>query len=135
MIGQTLSHYRILSRLGSGGMGVVYEAEDVRLGRRVAVKVLPAEACCDVEALERFTREARIVSSLNHPHICMLFDVGEHDGGQFMVMEKLEGELLRSVLARGPLPLDDVLELGCHAASALGAAHARGVIHRDIKPA
>jgi len=135
VIGQTLSHYRILSQLGQGGMGVVYEAEDTRLGRRVAIKVLPTEACCDAQAMERFLREARIVSSLNHPHICTLHDIGEHEGEQFMVMELIEGESLKARIARGPLPVDDVLELGLQMADALDAAHARGVVHRDIKPA
>ncbi|MDP1570086.1 MAG: protein kinase [Vicinamibacterales bacterium] len=135
MIGQTISHYRILSQLGQGGMGVVYEAEDTRLGRRVAIKVLPTEACCDAQAMERFLREARIVSSLNHPHICTLHDIGEHDGEQFMVMELIEGESLKARIARGPLPVDEVLELGLQMADALDAAHARGVVHRDIKPA
>jgi eukaryotic-like serine/threonine-protein kinase len=135
VIGQTISHYRILSRLGQGGMGVVYEAEDTRLGRRVAIKVLPAEACCDAQAMERFLREARIVSSLNHPHICTLHDIGEHEGEQFMVMELIEGEPLKARIARGALPVDEAVELGLQVADALDAAHARGAVHRDIKPA
>ncbi len=135
MIGQTLSHYRILSRLGQGGMGVVYEAEDTRLGRRVAVKVLPAEACTDAQSMERFLREARIVSSLNHPHICTLHDIGEHEGEQYMVMELIEGESLKSRIARGALPIEEAIEFGLQMADALDAAHARGVVHRDIKPA
>jgi hypothetical protein len=135
MIGHTISHYRIVSQLGSGGMGVVYEAEDTRLGRHVALKLLPAEACCDPQAMQRFLREARIVSTLNHPHICTLHDIGEHDGQQFMVMELLEGESLKERIARGPLPAADVLEFGVQIADALDAAHAASVIHRDIKPA
>jgi tetratricopeptide (TPR) repeat protein len=135
VIGRTISHYRILSQLGSGGMGVVYEAEDTRLGRHVAVKFLPADACCDAAAMDRFLREARIVSSLSHPHICTLHDIGEHEGQQFMVMELLEGEPLKQRIGRGPLPFDEVLDLGTQIADALDAAHAHGVIHRDVKPA
>jgi eukaryotic-like serine/threonine-protein kinase len=135
LIGRTISHYRILSQLGSGGMGVVYEAEDTRLGRHVALKLLPADAGADQPSMDRFLREARIVSSLSHPHICTLHDIGEHDGQQFMVMELLEGESLKQRISRGPLPFDDVLDLGTQIADALDAAHAHGVIHRDIKPA
>lgn len=136
MIGQTVSHYRILSQLGSGGMGVVYEAEDTRLGRHVAIKFLPADTTNQpAEAIDRFLREARIVSSLSHPHICTLHDIGEHRGEQFMVMELLEGESLKERIARGALPIDQVLELGAQVADALDAAHHAGVIHRDIKPA
>lgn len=135
MIGQTISHYRVISQLGSGGMGVVYEAEDTRLGRHVALKLLAPEACCDPAAMERFLREARIVSSLSHPHICTLHDIGTHDGRQFMVMELLEGESLKARIARGPLRLDDLLDLGVQIADALDAAHSHGVVHRDIKPA
>ena len=135
MIGRTISHYRILSELGSGGMGVVYEAEDTRLGRHVALKLLSAEACCDLQAMDRFLREARIVSSLSHPHICTLHDIGEHDGQQFMVMELLEGESLKARIARGPVAIDDLLDVGTQIADALDAAHSAGVIHRDVKPA
>ena len=135
MIGQTLSHYRILSPLGRGAMGEVYAAEDVRLGRRVAVKLLPAELGHDPAATERFKREARIVSSLSHPNICTLYDIGEHHGRHFMVMELLEGESLAARLARGPLPVDQVLTFGADVAGALDAAHRQGVVHRDIKPA
>jgi tetratricopeptide (TPR) repeat protein len=133
--GQTISHYRIGEQLGRGGMGVVYEAEDLRLGRRVAIKFLPEEACCEPEAVARFLREARAISSLNHPHICTLHDIGEHAGQQFMVMELLEGEPLKARIARGPLPLDETLALGEQIADALDAAHAKGIVHRDLKPA
>jgi tetratricopeptide (TPR) repeat protein len=135
MIGQTLSHYRILAPLGKGAMGEVFAAEDVRLGRRVAMKLLPAELCCDPAAVERFQREARIVSALNHPNIATLHDIGEHCGAQFMVMELLEGETLGARLVRGPLALDELLTYGADVAGALDAAHRRGVVHRDIKPA
>ncbi len=135
MVGHTISHYRILSALGSGGMGVVYEAEDLRLGRHVALKLLSPDAGGDAAALDRFMREARIISTLSHPHICTLHDIGEHNGQPFMVMELLEGESLKQRIGSGPLPIDEVLELGVQIGDALDAAHAAGVIHRDIKPA
>jgi tetratricopeptide (TPR) repeat protein len=135
MTGEQVSHYRIAERLGSGGMGVVFAAEDLRLGRRVAIKFLPEEAGAEPDAVQRFLREARAISSLNHPHICTLHDIGEHRGQQYMVMELLEGELLKSRVARGPLPLEDVLLFGEHIADALDAAHGKGIVHRDLKPA
>jgi tetratricopeptide (TPR) repeat protein len=135
MIGRTISHYQVLSQLGSGGMGVVYEAEDTRLGRHVAIKLLSPEACCEPAAMERFLREARIVSALTHPHICTLHDIGDFEGQQFMVMELLEGESLKQRIARGPLAVDDLLDVGVQIADALDAAHHHGVVHRDIKPA
>ena len=167
VIGQTISHYRILSRLGAGGMGVVYEAEDTRLGRKVAIKFLPDEISHDSEAVQRFLREARVISNLNHPHICTLYDVGSGSTGstgssgstgsnptnptnptnltnltnltnpsnQFMVMERLDGQSLKDRIARGPLPMEEVMTLGAQMADALEAAHAQGVVHRDIKPA
>ncbi len=135
MIGQQILHYRILRQLGSGGMGVVYEAEDTRLGRHVAMKFLPQSLNVEPEAIERFEREARIASSLNHPNICTIYDIGVHDGRQFIVMELLEGESLRSRVNGQPMPLESILDAGCQIADALDAAHAKGVIHRDIKPA
>jgi serine/threonine protein kinase/tetratricopeptide (TPR) repeat protein len=124
-----------LSRLGAGGMGVVYAAEDTRLGRRVAIKFLPDDVSADADAIQRFQREARVISNLNHPHICTLYDIGSHEGRHFMVMELLEGQSLKDRIERGRLPVDEVLELGAQIADALDAAHAQGVVHRDIKPA
>src|SRR5216683_2578364 len=135
MLNETIAHYRILRQLGKGGMGVVYEAEDTKLGRRVALKFLPEDTRRDPQALERFLREARAASALNHPGICTIHAIEEHDGRTFLAMELLEGQTLDKMIPLGALPIPRTIDIGIQLADALDAAHKKGIIHRDIKPA
>lgn len=135
VVGRTVSHYRILSQIGTGGMGVVFRVKDVRLGRDVALKFLPDHLAADSMALERFRREARTAARINHPHICMIYDVGEFEGPPFLVMELLEGGTLKDLSAQDALVLAELLEWNGQITDALDAAHDAGIIHRNIKPA